>query len=185
MPWIVVAGRLPPPADGSSRATLAVIARLLERQPVQVADLSPGYRGRSIGYHLDRTVRVLGAASTLLSGAFEDDRRLYLPAGAGPGGWHAVALAGLARLLGYAVFLHHHAFAGPTRRSRRTALLVWAGGPACRHLLPCPAAQARFQALYPAARTCVAPPDHDTGEPDTMADLLTGRLGARAVLKSP
>ncbi|HYH18911.1 MAG TPA: hypothetical protein VD995_09875 [Azospirillum sp.] len=175
MPWIVVAGRLPPPDDGTSRTTLLVLERLLDHQPVQVADLSPGYAGRSLSHRLDRFVRVLGAASTLLAGAFEDDRRLYLPAEAGPGDGYAATLAGLARLLGYTVFVHHRALPDPARRSLRTALLVRAGGPACRHLLPDPVLQRRFQALYPAARTGVALPDPHAGELEAMANLLTGR----------
>lgn len=175
MPWIVVAGRLPPPRDGTSRTTLLVLERLLDRQPVQVADLSPGYEGRSVSYRLDRVVRVLGAASTLLAGAFEDDRRLYLPADTGRGCWHAVALAGLARLLGYAVFVHHHAVPDPARGSLGIALMVRAGGLAGLHLLPDPAARSRFQARYPAARTDVAPSDPRGGDPEAMANLLTGR----------
>lgn len=151
-PWIVVAGRLPPPIDGMSRVTDLVLHRLREQARVRVADLSPGYNGRGPLYHVAKASLVLWAALLLWAGAMRADKRLYIPADAGLGAYYTAFLLGVARLLGYALFVHHHSFAYLSRRKRRMALLTRVAGPECRHILLCPAMMTRFQAMYPAAR---------------------------------
>lgn len=152
VPWIVVIGRLPPPVDGMSKVTQLVLDRLRQRGPVQVANLSPGYNGRGPAYHAVKLSLVFMAALTLIAGALRADKRLYMPADAGLGCWYTIALVGLARLLGYATFVHYHSFDYLTKRTRRLAVLSRVGGPECRHILLCPAMRRRFQELYPAAR---------------------------------
>lgn len=151
-PWIVVAGRLPPPIDGMARVTTLVLERLRRHGPVRVADLSPGHNGRGPLYHLAKASLVLWAALLLWAGAMREDKRLYMPADAGLGCWYTIFLLGVARLLGYAAFVHHHSFAYLTRRTARMALLTRIAGPECRHILLCPTMLSRFQALYPLAR---------------------------------
>lgn len=165
-PWIVVAGRMPPPIDGMARVTRLVLDRLRQQGPVRVADLSPGYNGRGPLYHLAKASRVLWASLQLWAGAMRNDKRLYMPADAGLGCWYTIFLLGVARLLGYSLFVHHHSFAYLTKRTGRMALLTRVAGPECRHILLCPAMLGRFQALYPAARRGVvlsnaifSPPD--------------------------
>jgi len=152
LPWIVVAGRLPPPIDGMARVTALVLDRLRQEGPVRVADLSPGYNGRGPLYHLAKASRVLWAMLLLWAGAMKEDKRLYMPADAGLGSYYTTVLLGFARLLGYTLFVHHHSFAYITRHARRMALLTRVAGPECRHILLCPMMLARFQARYPAAR---------------------------------
>ena len=151
-PWIVVAGRLPPPIDGMARVTALVLEQLRRHAPVRVADLSPGHNGRGPLYHLAKAGLVLWASLQLWAGAMRGDKRLYMPADAGLGCWYSIFLLGVARLLGYALFVHHHSFAYLTRRTGRMALLTRVAGPECRHILLCSAMLTRFQALYPAAR---------------------------------
>jgi glycosyltransferase involved in cell wall biosynthesis len=151
-PWIVVAGRLPPPIDGMARVTTLVLERLRQHGPVSVANLSPGHNGRGPLYHMVKAWLVLWASLLLWAGAMREDKRLYMPADAGLGCWYTIFLLGVARLLGYSAFVHHHSFAYLTRRTARMALLTRVAGPECRHILLCPAMLTRFQALYPAAR---------------------------------
>ena len=151
-PWIVVAGRLPPPIDGMARVTTLVLERLRQHAPVRVANLSPGHNGRGPLYHVVKAGLVLWAALVLWGGAMREDKRLYMPADAGLGCWYTIFLLGVARLLGYAAFVHHHSFAYLTRRTARMALLTRVAGPECRHILLCPAMLTRFQTLYPTAR---------------------------------
>jgi len=151
-PWIVVAGRLPPPIDGMARVTTLVLERLRRHGTVRAANLSPGHNGRGPLYHAGKASRVLWAALQLWAGAMRADKRLYMPADAGLGCWYTIFLLGVARLLGYALFVHHHSYAYLTKRTARMTLLTRVAGPRCRHILLSPAMQARFQALYPAAR---------------------------------
>jgi len=151
-PWIVVAGRLPPPIDGMSRVTALVLEQLRQQGRVRVANLSPGYNGRGPLYHMAKASLVLWAALLLWAGAMHNDKRLYIPADAGLGCFYTIFLLAVARLLGYAPFVHHHSFAYLTKRKRRMALLTRVAGRECRHILLCPAMLARFQSMYPAAR---------------------------------
>ncbi|WP_448189264.1 glycosyltransferase family 4 protein [Azospirillum sp. sgz301742] len=158
-PWIVVAGRLPPPIDGMARVTTLVLERLRQHGPVHVANLSPGHNGRGPLYHAVKASLVLWAALLLWAGAMRDDKRLYMPADAGLGCWYTIFLLGVARLLGYSTFVHHHSFAYLTRRTARMRLLTRIAGPECRHILLCPAMLTRFQRLYPCARRGVVLPN--------------------------
>ena len=152
-PHIVVSGRLPPPVDGMSRVTALLLDRLRARVPVEVADLSPGWNGGGPRYHATKALRVLLAGLRLAAGATNPDRRFYMPVDSGLGIFYTTALAGAARLFGYERTLHHHSFATISRPTWRMSLLTRVAGPDCMHVLLCPAMQARFQTLYPAART--------------------------------
>jgi len=154
-PHIVVSGRLPPPVDGMSRVTALVLDRLRSRGNVEVADLSPGWNGGGPRYHAMKALRVALAALRLAAGATQPDRRFYMPADSGLGIFYTAALAGVARLFGYERTLHHHSFATITKPTWRMSLLTRAAGADCTHVLLCPAMQMRFQALYPAAQTCM------------------------------
>lgn len=161
-PHVLVSGRLPPPTDGMSRVTALVLDRLRERGTsiVEVADLSPGWNGGGLRYHVLKAMKVLSTmgriASGRLSGGEEQrDRRLYMPVDAGWGALYTAAIAGTARLFGYERVLHHHSFATITRPTWRMRLLTQVAGPDCTHVMLCPAMQMRFQKTYPAARTCM------------------------------
>ncbi len=158
-PHVVVSGRLPPPVDGMSRVTNLVLERLRERLhgrgSVEVADLSPGWNGGGLRYHLRKTARVLGTVGRLVAGLRRPDRRFYMPVDAGWGALHTAVLAGTARLFGYERTLHHHSFATISAPTWRMRLLTRIAGPDCTHVLLCPAMQMRFQKVYPAAQTCM------------------------------
>lgn len=159
-PHIVVSGRLPPPMDGMSRVTALVLDRLRSRGPVdatvEVADLSPGWNGGGLRYHAAKAMRVLLAGLRLAAGATIPGRRFYMPVDSGLGIVYTAALAGTARLFGYERTLHHHSFATISKPTWRMSLLTRLAGTDCMHVLLCPAMQARFQALYPAARTAMS-----------------------------
>ncbi|WP_175429633.1 glycosyltransferase family 4 protein [Azospirillum argentinense] len=159
-PHIVVSGRLPPPMDGMSRVTALVLDRLRNRGPVEatveVADLSPGWNGGGLRYHAAKAMRVLLAGLRLAAGATIPGRRFYMPVDSGLGIFYTAALAGTARLFGYERTLHHHSFATISKPTWRMSLLTRLAGTDCMHVLLCPAMQARFQALYPAAKTAMS-----------------------------
>ncbi|WP_170295776.1 glycosyltransferase family 4 protein [Azospirillum brasilense] len=159
-PHIVVSGRLPPPTDGMSRVTALVLDRLRNRGPVEatveVADLSPGWNGGGLRYHAAKAMRVLLAGLRLAAGATIPERRFYMPVDSGLGIFYTAALAGTARLFGYERTLHHHSFATISKPTWRMSLLTRLAGTDCMHVLLCPAMQARFQALYPAAKTAMS-----------------------------
>ncbi|MBP2297431.1 glycosyltransferase family 4 protein [Azospirillum picis] len=156
---VVVSGRLPPPVDGMSRVTALVLDRLQDRMrgrgKVEVADLSPGWNGGGVRYHLRKLGRVLGAMGRLFGGLRAPDRRFYMPVDSGWGALYTATLAGTARMLGYERVLHHHSFATITKPTWRMRLLTRLAGTDCTHVLLCPAMQMRFQSVYPAARTCM------------------------------
>ncbi|NUB21231.1 glycosyltransferase [Azospirillum formosense] len=101
-------------------------------------------------------MRVLLAGLRLAAGATIPDRRFYMPVDSGLGIFYTAALAGTARLFGYERTLHHHSFATISKPTWRMSLLTRLAGTDCMHVLLCPAMQARFQALYPAAKTAMS-----------------------------
>ncbi|WP_042688573.1 glycosyltransferase family 4 protein [Azospirillum sp. B506] len=169
---VVVSGRLPPPVDGMSRVTALVLERLQDRMRgrgrVEVADLSPGWNGGGVAYHLRKMTRVFGTMGRLAAGLRKPDRRFYMPVDSGWGTLYTAALAGTARLFGYERVLHHHSFATIAKPTWRMRLLTRVAGTDCTHVLLCPAMQMRFQSVYPAARSCMTMSNAIFSVPDAV-----------------
>jgi glycosyltransferase involved in cell wall biosynthesis len=147
---VVVIGALPPPVHGASLVNRLMTDELGRVACVRVADVSPDTLKRSVRYHLERARRMAAAAGTLLSQALRGDRRLYFCIAGGSGVYYDVALAALARLLRYRIFIHHHSFTYVNRRDWRSALLFALCGRDAVHICLCPTMAQRLKARYSA-----------------------------------
>ncbi|SDG15600.1 Glycosyltransferase involved in cell wall bisynthesis [Limimonas halophila] len=143
-PPVRVIADLPPPEHGQARVSACVVDRLAARGKVAVHDIAPAG-----GRRLPAVARALAAV------AVRPSRALYMPVLAGRGTAVVIALAGLARLRGVPVALHHHSFAYLDRRWRTLAWLVRAAGPATEHVVLCPAMARRLRQRYGVRRTRV------------------------------
>ncbi|HYD31876.1 MAG TPA: glycosyltransferase family 4 protein [Azospirillaceae bacterium] len=152
---VVVIGPLPPPMHGMARVTALMVERLRAHVPVRMVNTSPGFTRGGFRYHIEKMLRVIGSAAVLVGNAGRRGRRAYLPADGGVGMLYTALLAGLARWLGYRLFIHYHTYAHITRRNARMTLLALLAGPHARHIVLCRTMRREFLALYPQVRRCL------------------------------
>lgn len=124
--------------------TAHVVDALLARGKVVEHDLAPAGGGR-----------LLAVTRALAAVALRRSRALYMPVLAGRGTLVTIALAGLARLRGVPIALHHHSFAYLDRRWRILAWLVGAAGPHAEHVVLCETMARRLREQYGVRRTRV------------------------------
>ncbi|HYL04477.1 MAG TPA: glycosyltransferase [Thermoanaerobaculia bacterium] len=153
MPSLVVAiGPLPPPTHGFSENTKIITDRLRGRCRLRVVDTSPGSPRRSPLYYARRVWREVRGGWELLRGVTAPTRRTYLPAAGAGGLLFTVLHAGIARLAGYGIAVHHHSFAYIEERSALMGLLVRFAGPEAVHIFLCDVMRRRFEGQYGACR---------------------------------
>jgi glycosyltransferase involved in cell wall biosynthesis len=143
---ILIVGPVPPPVHGMAVVTASVHEKLAPCG--QLVNLSPGSLRRGLAYHLQKSLRVLLALWSLMW-CSRGRSVVYLAADANWGLFYSVLLAGLARLRGIGMAIHHHSFAYVNARDRRMSWLTRIAGPAATHLLLCPCMETRFRQLYP------------------------------------
>jgi glycosyltransferase involved in cell wall biosynthesis len=149
---VIVVAPVPPPLHGAAATTAQILEFLKPRLTIRVANVSPG-RATGPWRHIVRIWRTLKGLGLLAARARVPGRTLYMTADGGLGMLYNVAVAGLATLLGYRVFLHHHSFAYIDRRTRRMALLARLLARKGVHVVLCPAMAAGLRAHYRIGRT--------------------------------
>ncbi|HLJ20536.1 MAG TPA: glycosyltransferase family 4 protein [Stellaceae bacterium] len=149
---VLVIGPMPPPVTGYSVITEFMIARLKEAAHVDTIDISADSLVRDVFYHLRRVARVSRALWALATRPVARGRILYLAVSGGAGVVYDLLLVSVARLRGYRMFIHHHAFAYLDRHSRLTAALMSLAGSATTHICLCPTMASRLRERYPGAR---------------------------------
>lgn len=148
---IVVIAQLPPPIQGAAAQTAAMLEYLSPGLDLEVADISPG---RTIGFgrHFIRSCRTIKAIGLLVARRREC-RVLYHPVDGGAGLIYSVAIAAVAKALGYSIFVHHHSFAYVDRRSRLMATLARILVDKGTHIVLCGTMADGLAVHYPIART--------------------------------
>ena len=149
---VVVVGPLPPPVHGMAKNTALVAEELCKRCSVWVADISPGALKKSTRYHVKKLLKVFRAMAVLVRRSSPRSPRLYIPTDAGFGMYYTIAIVGLARLLGYSVFIHHRSFAYIDKPAERMSILTRLAGHKTVHVFLCPDMARRFRNHYPAAK---------------------------------
>jgi glycosyltransferase involved in cell wall biosynthesis len=142
-------GPLPPPVDGQAVVT-EFLLRALERHgaPPTVLDIGAG-PGRGVAALLRRSARLLGVVARLAADVVARRRGLtYLSLNANRGMYVSAFMAGLARVAGHRIVIHHHT-AGHLDQPRRAMRLVGrlAGGDAV-HVCICASMAERLVAAY-------------------------------------
>jgi glycosyltransferase involved in cell wall biosynthesis len=145
---VLVIGPMPPPLNGWSLATAAMVQRLRAAAAVEVFDTSPRTLRRGWRYHGRRIARSLAACWTLLWRPRSGGRTLYLPLAGGSGSIYDLMVVCVARARRYRLFLHHHAFSYITQRSHWTALLSAIAGKDATHICLCTLMAEQLRAQY-------------------------------------
>lgn len=147
--FVIAVGPLPPPMHGQAAITRAFVNHIGTKLRLRVADISPGTAG-SVWGHVTKASRVLRAAALIVTASLtEHSRVLYLSADARFGILYNIAIAGIGRLRGYRIFLHHHSFAYIDRQSALMAALICVIGRSGTHIVLCEAMAAGLRMRYP------------------------------------
>lgn len=167
-PAILCLVSLPPPVTGRTVATARFLERLGRFVGLRVNNLSGG-RGASVS---GRLLKVLNSMAWVIRLAFGESRRfdhVYVVANHGSGLWFDIAYAGLARLWGTPVIVHHHVFSYFNERKSRVALLFRLTGRGCRHLLLCDRMRTGCEALYSTKAELLVLPNFGSDAAETSA----------------
>ncbi len=127
---LTLLGPMPPPINGQSVVMNHMVSKLKPHFAVlRIVDTS---EGKSVGWL--RTLSKLLRSATALSGVRGSDA-VYIAVKAEHGMWLTAAAAGLARIAGARVFLHHHSYSYVRERKPRMVALTRAAGPLAHHIV--------------------------------------------------
>ncbi|MEI9886068.1 MAG: glycosyltransferase family 4 protein [Rhizomicrobium sp.] len=146
---IILVGAFPPPLHGMS-AINAAMRDLIQQAGVQpqIINLTASDLDRSAVARVGRLPKILRGLMELARARRSRGRALYMSVSGGWGQISEILFAGMARLRGRRLFLHHHSFAYLESRTHLMALLVGIGGPDAVHVALSPGMAARFESLY-------------------------------------
>jgi glycosyltransferase involved in cell wall biosynthesis len=153
---IVAALAMPPPVTGASMVSQRVI-ELLRRHGarVKLVDISPRQQRRSIVYHFRRLVRVCQVPFVLAARAWSGPRAFYMTVDAGYGMVYTIAICLAARVMGYRIFLHHHAGSVVQPGNGLFKVLCGVVGPDATHIVLSASMARDLQTQYGARRRTV------------------------------
>jgi len=141
---LLLVGPMPPPINGQTVVMRHIAARLTPQFPLmRVSDVSAGNATK----WLRPAVKVLKSARAMWSIASADV--VYIAVKGGKGMWLTSAAAGLARLLGASIFLHHHSYAYVRERKLRMVALVRSAGPGAHHIVLSQSMSAQLRRVMP------------------------------------
>ena len=127
---LLLIGPMPPPINGQSVVMSHIASKLTPEFPlIRVSDASAG-NSRA---WLRPAAKVARSALAMWSITTADV--VYIAVKAGKGMWLTTAAAGLARVLGVNIFLHHHSYAYVRDRKLRMVALVRSAGPKAHHIV--------------------------------------------------
>jgi glycosyltransferase involved in cell wall biosynthesis len=127
---LTVVGPIAPPVSGQSVVTTQMVAKLKPHfARMRIADINVG-EGSS---RRRRIISLRRSVSALWSIPRSD--AVYIAIKSHRGMWLTTAAAGLARLVGARVFLHHHSYDHVRSRRPRMVALALAAGPHAHHIV--------------------------------------------------
>lgn len=107
---VVALGTLPPPVTGMTLLTEQVVRGLQAGGPLRLLNWSTGLSKKGLKFRIARLLRVMRSYFTLLRRGRASGAKLYLVANSSAGLFLTALFVGLARRLGYQVYLHHHVY---------------------------------------------------------------------------
>lgn len=129
---LVLAGPMPPPIHGQSVVMSQLVSELSSQFP----------RMRLVD-----TASAKGSVAAVLSTLSADT--VYLAVKAEKGMWLTTIVAGLAKLAGARIFLHHHSYLYVEERKKRMVALARAAGPDAYHITLSHSMREDLQAVMP------------------------------------
>ncbi len=152
---LLAIGQFPPPVHGFSAVTEAMADVLEQQGEVQRVNLAP-LSSRVGLQEASRILRCLIAMFALVVARLRGARQAYIPCEGGRGLLFTLALARVARALGYEVTCHHHSYAYINAPSRLMWRLTRPPLDQMRHVFLSSDMRAAFEARYgPTARASV------------------------------
>jgi glycosyltransferase involved in cell wall biosynthesis len=144
---LTLIGPMPPPIDGQSMVMSHMVSELKPHfSQMRLADISAG----AAASWLRPVIKLRRSASAWWSIPGSD--AVYIAVKAGQGMWLTTAAAGLARLTGARVFLHHHSYSYVRERKPRMVALTRAAGPHAHHIVLSNSMASELKAVMPEIR---------------------------------
>jgi glycosyltransferase involved in cell wall biosynthesis len=144
---VLMIGPLPPPLTGAALITERISDRLLQFARVKTANVSPVNLDRNWHYHFTRLSRMCVAFGLILRHAREFNAA-YISLSGGLGQVYDLVLIAVARIFGYALFIHHHSFSYIDQRSLVFALIGRIAGYGALHICLCTHMETKLKATY-------------------------------------
>lgn len=149
---VLAVGPLPPPVTGLSVLTEKVVERMCAAGHVDVLNMSPGNIRHRLVFRISRLLRTLACLAGLIARGRARNARLYVVSNSKSGLLTTLALVKAGRLLGYPIYLHHHAYFYIDEFDWRMAWIVRDLGKNGVHVVHSPQMADDFRARYPASR---------------------------------
>lgn len=146
---ILVIGLLPPPVQGMTAITQAVLTQLQLKTAVQVVNLSPSRTAHPLLLKGYKVLKIFTAAWQIIRLKWQGPTKIYMPSDAGKGMYLTLLLILISRLGRCPVYLHHHSWAYLARYDWRMHLINRLMASQGTHIVLCPHMQATFNQLYP------------------------------------
>lgn len=149
-PFVLAIGPFPPPVHGASLVTQYVVRRISEVTNVRIANVSSGRFREDFSHHAVRPFRILITLAILI---FHRRRieAVYFSISGGLGQLYDFFLILTCRILGCAIFLHHHSFAYVDNYSLLFKLIQKSAGPSATHICLCEGMAKALKTRYPGA----------------------------------
>lgn len=131
---VVFIAQFPPPMNGLTYITRQ-LAQELEGAGHQlvVRNIASNVAKRGLTFHLTRIAKTISACAALLVNS-TSAKFCYITTEGGFGLVYTLALASIARLCRYNLYLHHHSFNYISRRRALMARVIKAAGPDANHI---------------------------------------------------
>ena len=147
-PFVVIAGQFPPPMTGFAFITQEMAKLVTTSLETIEIDLSPHSAKKNIFYHLKRIQLTAKGLVRLSKNAIRAKKIFYLACDGGLGLVYSCALAFMAHVLKYRIYIHHHSFAYIEKRASLMAALLATAGHNATHIFLCSTMAERFTAQY-------------------------------------
>jgi len=144
---VLMIGAFPPPLTGAALINERIAHQLRQFAHVKTINVSPVNLDRNWHYHFTRLSRMCLAFGLLLRHSREFNV-VYISLSGGLGQAYDLILIAVARIFGYALFIHHHSFAYVDKRSPMFALIGKIGGYRALHICLCSHMATKLKATY-------------------------------------
>lgn len=142
---LILVGPMPPPIHGQSI--------VMNQLASELSNYFPRMRIADTGGHDSvpwlRPFKKAGGSAAAALWSISGADAVYIAVKAGKGMWFTAAVAGLARLFGARVFLHHHSYLYVRERARRMVALTRIAGPSAYHIVLSKSMETDLHAVMP------------------------------------
>jgi glycosyltransferase involved in cell wall biosynthesis len=144
---VLMIGAFPPPLTGAALINKRIADQLRQFGHVKIVNVSPIDLDRNWRYHFTRLSRMCLAFGLLIRHSREFNT-MYISLSGGLGQAYDLVLVAVARIFGYALFIHHHSFSYVNKHTLVFALIGKIAGYRARHICLCTHMATKLKATY-------------------------------------